>query len=96
MHQTLTTTLVRIKSSDNNMHVGKSLDYLCIQNKQAFCIGPWHQDVLAKRTLWEFWMVNVRKSHKAESDHWIRRSLIIKAMQGVVIAIKRMHIELCV
>ena len=69
MHQTLTTTPVRIKSSDNNMHVGKSLDYLCIQNKQAFCIGPWHQDVMAKRTLWGVWKVNGRKSHTAESGH---------------------------
>ena len=54
MHQTLTTTPVRIKSSDNNMHVGKSLRYLCTQSKQAFCIGSWHQDVMAKRTLWGF------------------------------------------
>ena len=39
------------------------------------------------------WMVNGRKSHTAESDHWTRGSLIIEVMQGVVIATQWMHIE---
>ena len=51
---------------------------------------------MAKRTLMGVWKANGRKSHKAISDHYTRGSLIIEAMQGVVIAMQRMHIELYV
>ena len=51
---------------------------------------------MAKRTLMGVWKANGRKSHKAISDHYTRGSLIIESMQGVVIAIQRMHIELYV
>ena len=53
----------------HNMHMRESLNYLCTQNKQAFRVGPWQQDVMAKRTLWGVWKVNGRKSHTAESGH---------------------------
>ena len=49
---------------------------------------------MAKRMLTEIWKANERKAHKAVDDHYTRESLIIEAMQGVVIATQRMHAEL--
>ena len=36
------------------------------RNEEVFCVGPWHQDVMAKRILWGVWKVNGRKAHTAE------------------------------
>ena len=50
---------------------------------------------MAKRIIMGFGRPNGRKSYNAVNDH-TRGSLIIEAMQGVVIAMQRMHIELYV
>ena len=72
----------------------RSIHCFVKRNKQAFNVGSWHQDVLAKRMLRWVWKANGRMSHKAASDHWTRESLKIEAMQGVLIAPQPMHIEL--
>ena len=85
----------RIQSSKNN-HVRHESTILKPTQPVSICILYWHQDVMAKRTLMGVWKANGRKSHKAISDHQTTGSLIIKAMQGVVIAMQWMHIALYV
>ena len=78
------------------MHVEDHLSICSLKNKLVFSVGSWHQDVVAKRIIMGVWKASGRKSHIPESDHSTRGSLIIEAMQGVVIATQRMHIELYV
>ena len=73
MHKTLTTIFVRIKSSDNNMHVEDHLVICALKMSKRLALVP------GTRMLW------LREHYGV---------FIIEAMQGVVIATQRMHIEL--
>ena len=87
------TNIERIQSSKSITNVMNQLVRSFTQ-PVSVSIWYWHQDVMAKRTLMGVWKANGRKSHKAISDHQTRGSLIIEAMQRVVIAMQRMHKEL--
>ena len=87
--------IARIQSSENKhkRHVSTVLKFT---QPVSVSIWFWHHDFSDKRTLMQVSKANGRKSHTAKSDHQTRGSLIIEAMQGVVIAMQMMHIELYV
>ena len=69
MHQTFFTTPIRIKSSNNNMHIGKSLNYLWTQNKQALWLREHYGGVWLREHYGGFGRSTEERLTQLKGDH---------------------------